>query len=204
MTDWQVSGEYFETCNCDYVCPCVISNFTMRPTHTHCDFAMVYHVERGNFGPTRLDNLSFVVIGHTPDTMGAGNWEVGLIIDERANPQQREALTAIGSGKAGGPVSALAPLITKLLGVEYKPIQFAMKDLARSGSVPGMLDEAAEGVASATKQGEPLYADNTAHPANTRVALAKATRSHLHAFGINWDQTDGNNNGHFAPFNWHG
>jgi hypothetical protein len=40
------------------------------------------------------------------------------------------------------------------------------------------------------------------HPANPRLALAKATRSHLHAFGIDWNDTSGQNNGHYAPFNW--
>jgi len=24
----------------------------------------------------------------------------------------------------------------------------------------------------------------------------------MHAFGINWDDTSGKNNGHFAPFSW--
>jgi hypothetical protein len=59
-----------------------------------------------------------------------------------------------------------------------------------------------EGVASSVKPGEPLFLDNTAHPANARLALAKATRTHMHAFGINWDDTSGKTNGHFAPFNW--
>ncbi len=202
MAKWQVSGEYFETCNCDYLCPCITSNLTQRPTYTHCEFAMLYHIDKGRFGDTALDGLSFVIVGSTPDVMGAGNWAVGLIIDERANAQQREALTGIGSGQAGGPVSALGPLVTKMLGVEFKPIRFEKNGLARSVSVPGLLDEAVEGMPSPTKPGEPLYADNTLHPANTRVALAHATRSHLHAFGFNWDQTDGKNNGHFAPFDW--
>ena len=57
---------------------------------------------------------------------------------------------------------------------------------------------------SPTKPGEPLFLDNTLHPANPRIALAHARHSHVHAFGINWDQTDGKNNGHFAPFNWQG
>ena len=33
-------------------------------------------------------------------------------------------------------------------------------------------------------------------------ALAKASRGHMHAFGIDWDDTGGKNNGHFAPFSW--
>ena len=42
------------------------------------------------------------------------------------------------------------------------------------------------------------------HPANARLALAKALRSHLHAFGRDWDDDSGRNNGHFAPFTWQG
>src|SRR5437870_2483355 len=101
MANWQASGEYFETCNCDYLCPCIFTNMAGRPTYIHCDLAMVYHVDKGHFGDTKLDNLNFVVIGQTPDVMGLGNLAVGLIIDERATPQQREALAAIGSGQAG-------------------------------------------------------------------------------------------------------
>jgi hypothetical protein len=64
-----------------------------------------------------------------------------------------------------------------------------------------MLDQTIEGVAGADPN-EPLYMDNTVHPVNTRLALAKAVSSHLHAFGIEWDDDSGRNNGHFAPFNW--
>jgi hypothetical protein len=65
-----------------------------------------------------------------------------------------------------------------------------------------MLEQSCEGVASVSDPTQPLYIDNTMHPANSRLALAKATGSHLHAFGLDWDDTSGNNNGHFAPFNW--
>ena len=58
-----------------------------------------------------------------------------------------------------------------------------------------------EGVAGASP-GQPIYLDNVGHPAATRLALAKASRSHMHAFGIDWDETSGRNNGHFAPFDW--
>jgi hypothetical protein len=74
--------------------------------------------------------------------------------------------------------------------------------MSRSVSIPGVLDQAVEGVARAVNPDEPLYVDNTLHPANSRLALAKAVRSHLHAFGIDWDDDDGRNNGHFAPFSW--
>jgi hypothetical protein len=132
---WQVSGEYFESCSCDYVCPCIPSNMAARPTHGDCYFAMAFRVERGRFGDVALDE------------------------------------------KDGS---------------------------RRSVSIPGVLDQAVEGVASPGRPNETLVIDNTLHPANARLALAKATRSHLSAFGLTWDDTSGRNNGHFAPFAWQG
>lgn len=201
-TPWQLSGDYFEACNCTYVCPCVPSNMAAQPTKGYCDVALVFHVDRGRFGKVKLDGLNFVVVAHAPGVMANGNWSVGLIISDKAKPEQQEALTQIASGQAGGPMAAVAPLIGKFLGVERKPIKFQKKGLSRSVSVPGVLDQAVEGMPSPSKKGEPLYIDNAFHPANSRLALAKAARSHLHAFGIDWDDTTGQNNGHFAPFKW--
>jgi len=158
-------------------------------------------VERGSYGPTTLDGLRFAVLLHTPGPMIDGNWTVGLIVDEKANPAQREALTAIGSGQAGGPMAAVGPLVGNFAGVEARPIQIERNGMRRSVSIPGMLDIAVEGIPGASPA-EPIYLDNVAHPAASRLALAKASRGHMHAFGINWDDTTGKNNGHFAPFAW--
>jgi len=158
-------------------------------------------VERGSYGPTTLDGLRFIVLLHTPGPMIDGNWTVGLIVDEKANPAQREALTAIGSGQAGGPMAAVGPLVGTFAGVEARPIQIERNGMRRSVSIPGMLDIAVEGIPGASPA-EPIYLDNVAHPAASRLALAKASRGHMHAFGINWDDTTGKNNGHFAPFAW--
>src|SRR5215510_12612917 len=70
MASWQMDGDYFETCSCDYVCPCVPTNMAGKPTMTWCNFAMVFHIDRGNSDGIKLDGLSFAVIGHTPDIMG--------------------------------------------------------------------------------------------------------------------------------------
>jgi len=201
-TAWQISGDYFETCSCDYLCPCVPSNLAAPPTKGYCDVAMIFHIEQGRYDTTSLDDLNFALIAHTPDIMGKGDWSVGLITDERATQEQQQALTAIASGQAGGPPAALGPLLGKFLGAESKPIHYQKNGMSRSVSIPGLLDQACEGVPSAADSSQPLYIDNTLHPANARLALARATRSHLHAFGLDWDDTSGKNNGHFAPFNW--
>ncbi|HEV8636106.1 MAG TPA: DUF1326 domain-containing protein [Chloroflexota bacterium] len=198
---WQINGEYFEACSCDYVCPCPTSGLTARPTKGYCDAGLVFRVERGRYGNTTLDGVSFAVLLHTPGPMIEGNWTVGLVVDDQASAEQRDAIAAIASGQAGGPMAALGPLVGTMGGVEAKPIRIASDGLRRSVSVPGVLDIAIEGVAGAN-QTDPIYLDNVGHPAATRLALAKASRSHLHAFGIDWDDDSGRNNGHLAPFSW--
>ena len=201
---WQLSGDYFESCTCDYLCPCIPSNMAARPTHGHCIFALAFQVARGRYGDVPLDGLAFAVVARTPSVMGEGNWSVGVIVDERASAAQRDAITGIASGQAGGPMAAVGPLVGTFLGVESKPIRFEKNGMRYSVSIPGVLDQAVEGVPSAAKPGEPLFVDNTLHPANSRLALAKATRSHVSVFGLKWDDTSGRNNGHFAPFAWQG
>src|SRR3954464_6159033 len=119
---WQIAGQYFETCSCDFVCPCILGKMAVRPTKGTCTFAMALQIRQGSYGPVRLDGLTFIVLGLTPEAMGAGNWSVGLVIDERAAAEQREAIIAIASGSAGGPMSALAGLMGKFLGAEFAPI----------------------------------------------------------------------------------
>jgi hypothetical protein len=198
---WTISGDYFEACSCDSVCPCPTSGLAARPTKGACDAGLVFHVERGSHGATKLDGLSFAVLLHTPGPMGAGNWTVGMIVDERATAEQRDALVAIGSGQGGGPMAAVGPLVSRFAGVETRPIRIERGAMRRSVSIPGLLDIAVEGIPGASPT-EPIYLDNVGHPAASRLALAKASRGHMHAFGINWDDTSGRINGHFAPFSW--
>src|SRR6266576_5043625 len=120
---WQVSGQYYETCNCDFVCPCLPAGLTVKPTKGTCQFAMAFQVERGKYGQVSLDGLGFIVLGLTPEAMGKGNWSVGVVVDDRATAEQREAIGAIASGSAGGPMAALSGLIGKFLGVQSAPIQ---------------------------------------------------------------------------------
>jgi hypothetical protein len=143
---WKISGDYFEACSCDSVCPCPTSGLAAPPTKGACDAGLVFHVERGSHGATNLDGLSFAVLLHTPGPMIAGNWTVGMIVDERATAPQREALVAIGSGQGGGPMAAVGPLVGTFAGVETKPIRIERAGMRRSVSIPSMLDIAPRAV----------------------------------------------------------
>ena len=200
---WQVSGQYYETCNCDFVCPCVPGGLAVRPSKGFCHFAMAFAVDHGSYGAVSLDGLGFIVLGFTPEEMGKGNWSVGLIADERANAEQREALTAIASGAAGGPMAALSGLVGTFVGVESAPIRFDRSGAKWSVKASSFVDLAAEGVKGLNPNAaEPMHLDNTGHPAADRVALARASKSRVQALGLAWQDETGRNNGQYAPFSW--
>ena len=200
---WNASGQYFETCNCDFVCPCILGQMAVDPTHGSCTFAMAFQIERGSFGSVSLDGLGFIVLGLTPEAMGKGNWSVGVIADERATPEQREAITAIASGSGGGPMAALGPLVGKFLGVESAPIKFDHSGAKWSVTAASLVDMSAQPAMGINPEiTEPMHLDNTGHPAANRLALAHALNSHVSALGLSWDDASGKNNGQYAPFNW--
>lgn len=203
MAQWQISGEYMETCNCTMLCPCIYTNLTARPTEGDCKVALAMRIDKGAKDGISLDGQSFMVVMHAPGPMADGNITVGLIIDTAASDAQAAAITAIASGQAGGPLAALGPLVGKMAGVERRPVTFEMNGLNRSARAGDLVDQACEGLAGGDPS-QPMCLDNTPHPVAARLALAKATRSVFHVFGVDWDDRTGTRNGHFAPFAWSG
>jgi len=202
MASWQISGQYMETCNCTFLCPCITSNLAGRPTEGNCKAALALRIDQGMKDNVSLDGLSFLVVMHSPGPMGEGNLTVGLVIDSAASDEQVQAISAIASGAAGGPMAALGPLVGRMAGVERRPIRFEADGLNYTVQAGDLVDQACEGLPSAADPQQAIGVDNTAHPVNSRLSLAKATRSHMHAFGIDWDDATGTRNGHFAPFSW--
>jgi hypothetical protein len=186
------------------LCPCITTNLGAVPTEGDCKAAVAMHIDHGQKDGVKLDGLSFIVMMHAPSAMGAGNMTVGLIVDERASEQQAEAIQAIATGAAGGPMAALAPLVGRVAGVERRPISFEVNGLNRVVRAGDLVDQACEGMPSVVAPGQALAIDNTAHPANVRLSIAKATRSVFNVFGIQWNDSTGTRNGHFAPFAWAG
>ncbi|HVF38331.1 MAG TPA: DUF1326 domain-containing protein [Gemmatimonadaceae bacterium] len=200
---WNISGQYYETCSCDYVCPCVLQQMQVEPSKGRCTFAMAFQVESGTFGSESLDGVAFIVLGLTPGAMAKGNWSVGLIVDDRATPAQRDAIAAITSGNAGGPMAGVTGLVTKFLGVESAPIRIDHTGAQWSVTAASMVDMAAQPAMGMNPNATaPLMLTNTGHPAADSLLLAHALKSHVDALGLSWDDTSGTNNGQFAPFDW--
>lgn len=204
MAKWRIEGEYMETCNCAFICPCIGTNLAGKPTEGDCKAAIAMRVDQGEKDGVSLDGTSFIVLMFAPGPMAEGNIKVGLIVDDKASDEQVKAIGDIASGSAGGPLAVLAPLVSEFAGIEKRPITFEIDGLNRSVNAGELIDQAVAGVASLSKEGEPIYLENTFHPVNSKLALANATRSKFDAFGIKWEATGATRNGHFAPFAWAG
>jgi hypothetical protein len=202
MTTWTIEGQYMETCNCTLLCPCISSNLAARPTEGDCKAAVALRIDKGEKDGVKLDGLSFIVMLHSPGAMIEGDITVGLIVDDRANERQAEAIGAIATGAAGGPMAALGPLVGRIAGIEKRPIQFQVDGMTRTVKAGELIDQACEGVTGGARPGEPIVISNTSHPVSDTLALARATRSSFHVFGVDWDDATGTRNGHFAPFAW--
>lgn len=202
-TRWQLSGDYFENCNCSVVCPCLISPappLTSRPTQGICDVALAFHIDRGTYGEVLLDGLNLALIAHTPGPMGDGNWTVAVYIDERASDQQAEALGAIFSGAEGGPMANFAPLIATNLGAKKVPMTYQVAGKSRSTEIPGIMHMGVEPLPSLHPAGEMWV--SAGHPvAPDKLALAVGRPSSTFAdHGMRWDNSG--KNGHYAPIRW--
>jgi hypothetical protein len=200
---WSLSGDYFEACNCNVVCPCLFSPappLTSKPSEGDCHVALLFHVNTGAYGDVKLDGLNLAVCASSDGPMGKGNWTGATYVDERADDQQTGALGAIFGGKAGGPMAALAPLFGKSLGVKKTPITFKIDGKVRSGAIPGVLSMSVRPLPSLV-EGQEIWV-SSASPFNpSKLALAVSDPGSTYAdYGLKWDNSG--RNGHYAAINW--
>ena len=94
---WMLRGVEYGNCNCNWGCPC---QFGAPTTHGNCEAVVAGHVEEGNFNETKLDGLDWAMLLHWPGEIADGNGTEQAIIDEGADPAQREGLRKILHGES--------------------------------------------------------------------------------------------------------
>ena len=195
---WTISGDYFESCNCDLVCACLIQ---APPPRGRCDAALAFHIDAGTYGQTSLNGLNTVFIGSFPGPgrMRDGNWTAAVYVDETASADQQAALSSIFSGQAGGPMQMVFLLVSNFLGVKTTPITYELDGNARRLTIPEILEIDIEAVTGRDGT-EPLWATNAAHPVSSKLALAQSNAYRYADHNLVWDMSG--TNGHFAPFSW--
>ena len=144
MTDqWMLRGSEFSNCNCAFGCPC---QFNAPSTHGCCEAIGSALIDEGNFNDISLDGLSFVSLLKWPGEIADGKGEQQIIIDERANPEQREALRKIALGESTTPGAThfyvFNSTMTKVHDTLYAPIEMSIDVEARKGhtKIEGMVE----------------------------------------------------------------
>ncbi len=197
---WKISGEYFESCNCEVLCPCLLSRAQARPTEGHCDVVVAVGVTRGSYGGTDLSGLKSVLAIYTPGPMAAGNWTVATYVEERATVEQRAALEAILSGGAGGPLARFAPLFATRLETKAVPITMTAEGRRRTLTIPGVAEISVEGIEGAG--GKEVWLDNVGHFASRRLAAARGILSRFRDRSFSFENSG--RNGHYSAIEWSG
>ena len=193
---WKIVGSYFESCNCDVACPCIFLN---PPTSGDCTLLVAWHIEQGRFGQIDLDGLNALLAVYSPaGHMLEVKWKVALYVDERANQDQRDALTQIFSGQAGGHLAGLAPLIGEVLGVKSAPIEYNSEGKRRSFRVGDFAALEIEGLPGQDGGDVTIASSPFTLVPGFPAVVAKSKQMRFGDYGQKWELS--NKNGFFSAF----
>ena len=108
---WHIRGSYFESCNCDAICPCrrIDGQAGGRSTHGVCLGVLSWLIEQGEADGVDLSGQPVVLAVRYSDDEPGSPWTWILYLDVRSSPGQRDALEAIYAGRRGGDALAHFP-----------------------------------------------------------------------------------------------
>ena len=208
IPQWKASGDWFDVYKCSIPCPCV---FAQSPTYGDCDGVLAYHIKKGQYGNTPLDDLNVLGITYFKGNIWAGETKFigAFFFDEQADQQQRNALQMIFTGKAGGFMAELGKLIGDMRGIDYATIRFEVADDLSywSAEIPGKVVAKAEAL---TGPMTPTYKrvqtqnppGSEVVPSSTVATWGRAVANEVDAMGFKWEW-NGKSSKHI-PFDWSG
>jgi hypothetical protein len=174
--------------------------FLSPPTTGDCTVLIAWHIDTGNFANVNLDGLNVALAVYSPGQMTQGKWQAALYLDEKANQGQKDALTQIFSGQAGGHPAVLCSLVSQVLGIKSVAIEYRAEGKQRSLRIPDVAEAkitalAGQGDAAVTLDNLPLCIA-PGHPA----VVAKSEQLSYHDHGLQWEVSG--KNGFFSPFTY--
>ena len=186
MTDtkWTIKGREFVHCNCAYGCPC---QFNALPTNGDCRAVAAIEIDQGKHGDTPLDGLRIAAIWSWPGPIHEGDGQVVPIVDERASPEQREALLRIMSGEDTVPGATIfavfATTYSKVHDPVFAPIDFSVDVDGRTALliVPGVIEA----------RGEPIVNPVSGEEHRARINIPDGFEYETAEVGRGWAETKG-------------
>lgn len=186
ITDWKVEGNYFESCTCDNLCPCILLR---DPTRGYCEAIVGWHIEKGHCGEVNLDGINVGVWLHAPGNLTKGNWRLALYVDESANDAQFDAVCSLWSGEGGGHLSVIASLVSEVISAKRAKISFESTGTKKHLVIEGVGENEMYPIEG--EDGKPVIVTN--HPLavapGNPVVVHESKRARYHDNGIEWYQS---------------
>jgi hypothetical protein len=180
---WKISGTYVASCSCQLICGCPTDNPPTGPDG-QCHGVGVFHIADGNLDDTDLSDVNVCLVNLFPSNLTAGNWKLGVVIDEGASDEQASAAERIFKGEEGGPFGDFAPLVSEWLGAERGAVTFSDGDRP-TGSIGGV-DLTFEPLAGPEGSNTQTTVKNAAFGFAPEYRVGK-TSGHVSALGLEFD-----------------
>ena len=181
--DWKVTGNYFESCTCDNVCPCLLLN---DPTVGSCTALLGWRIDKGHYGDVDLGGMKVSVWLHAPGNLLKGNWRAALYIDDHANNAQFKALKALWSGEGGGHLGVIASLISDLISVKKAHISIMDTPERKHLVVEGVGENDISPIKGEDGKDIVLAHTPLAVAPHNPITLHMSKRARYHDNGIDW------------------
>jgi hypothetical protein len=192
VQDFEVEGVGVWQCQCTaFACPCQTNG---APTHGTCYAADVAHIKRGHYAKVKLDGLSVAMVGNLVDAKPERLFAT-LYLDQKASPEQREALSKIVQYMNDQYVAVPGEPVVPFS--KIRPVAFEFSESADNTiygvTIPGILEEKA--LLKRNRDGNPSSTitamdnwSNIVHNADNVIF-----RYHDQDAGKEWDES-----GHYA------
>ena len=126
--NWNIKGNYFESCTCDLICPCI----TLKPpTKGTCTALLGWHIDEGHYDDVQMSDLNVAMFLQAPGLLTDGGFKVALYVDERASEEQFDAITQMYTGKGGGHLAVVASLVGEVVSVKQTSIEYSIDGKTR-------------------------------------------------------------------------
>ncbi len=122
---YELEGRLLEVCDCRTLCPCWVGE---NPDNGTCKGTLAWHFDKGAIDGVDVSGLTFGALCDIPGNVLEGKWRIVAYVDDRATPQQQDAILAVWTGKKGGPVAELAQLVGEVAAVERVPMTFDVRE----------------------------------------------------------------------------
>ncbi|MDT5211607.1 MAG: hypothetical protein QOF67_4022 [Mycobacterium sp.] len=128
---------------------------------------MCGHIEEGTFNETSLDGLNWAMLMQWPREVAEGNGTQQVIIEEHADPAQRQALRKILHGESTAPGAThyfvYNSTMSTVLDTLYAPIELSIDVDARMASlmIEGLIES----------RGTPIISPYSGKPARTSINM---------------------------------